>query len=173
MKFLIFITPRDFRDESLATVKMFLDRWKVAYAISSYSNTDCIGSHGAVCKLNLNTGKADVGDYDGVILIDGRGMDNPAVYDYRPLLDLMLKFNDKKKTIIAIENAVRIPARANVIKGKRIATPKDQEVKRVVILFHGVPSEEDMEISDNVISIRDHGQLAEPMQAVLKHLGVA
>ena len=173
MKFLIFITPHYFRDESLATVKLFLDKWNVGYSISSYSNKDCVGNHGAVCKLDLNTGKAQVEDFDGVILIDGKGIDSYKIYDFRPLLDLMLKFNDRKKPIVAIENSVMIPARANIIKDRKISTPGDQETKRTVMLFHGIPSDERLEISGNIISIRDHQRLEEPLQEVLKHLGVA
>jgi hypothetical protein len=173
MKFLIFITPHYFRDESLATVRLFLDKWNVGYSVSSYSNKDCVGNHGAVCRLDLNTGKAQVEDFDGVILIDGKGVDSYKIYDFRPLLDLMLKFNEKRKQIIAIENSVMIPARANIIKGRKIATLDDKEVKRTVMLFHGIPSEENLEISDNIISIRDHQHLEAPLQEVLRHLGIA
>ena len=172
MKFLIFITPHEFRDESLSTVRLFLDKWNIGYSISSYSNKDCIGSHGAVCKVDMNTGKAVADDFDGIILIDGKGIEAYKIYDFRPLLDLLMKFNDRKKTIIAIENTLKIPARANIVKGRKIAMLDDEEAKRLVQLFHGVLSEEKMEISGNLISIGDHRELESSMQTVLEHLGV-
>jgi len=170
---LIFITPHEFRDESLSTVRLFLDKWDVGYSISSYSNKDCVGSHGAICKPDINTGRARAEDFDGAVLIDGKGIDAYKIYDFRPLLDLMLRFNEMKKPIIAIENSVMIPARANIIKGRKISAPDDQEAKRTVALFHGLLSENNLEISENIISIRDHRDLEMPMQTILKHLGIA
>ena len=173
MKFLIFITPHEFRDESLSTVRLFLDKWNIGYSISSYSNKDCIGSHGQVCKVDMNTGKAKAEDFDGIILIDGKGIEAYKIYDFRPLLDLLMKFNERKKAIIAIENALKIPARANIIKGRKIAMPDDEEAKRLVQLFHGEPSGEKIEVSENIISIRDHRDLESSMQTVLDRLGVS
>jgi putative intracellular protease/amidase len=173
MKLLIFITPHEFRDESLSTVKLFFDKWDISYSISSYSNKDCIGSHGGVCRTDINTGKAQADDFDGVVLVDGKGIEAYKIYDFRPLLDLMTKFNDRKKPIIAIENAIKIPARANIIKGRKIAAPDDQEAKRLIELFHGVPTEEAIEISDNLMSIRSHLELEGAMQTVIARLGVA
>jgi putative intracellular protease/amidase len=173
MKLLIFITPHEFRDESLSTVRLFFDKWNVGYSISSYSNKDCVGSHGVVCKTDINTGKAQADDFDGVVLIDGKGIESYKIYDFRPLLDLMTKFNDRKKPIITIENSIKIPARANIIKGRKIAMPDDQESKRLVELFHGVPSEGAVEVADNLISIRSHQELEGAMQTVLARLGVA
>jgi putative intracellular protease/amidase len=141
--------------------------------VSSYSNKDCIGSHGQVCKVDMNTGKANAEDYDGIILIDGKGIEAYKIYDFRPLLDLLMKFNERKKMIVAIENALKIPARANVIKGRKIAMPDDEESKRLVQLFHGMPSEEKVEVSDNIISIRNHTDLESSMQKVLDKLGVS
>ena len=173
MKFLIFITPHEFRDESLSTVRLFLDKWGIGYSISSYSNKDCVGSHGATCKIDMNTGKAKAEDFDGVILVDGKGIEAYKIYDFRPLLDLLMKFNDRKKTIIAIENALKIPARANIVKGRKIAMPEDKETERLVLLFHGLPSKEKVEVSDNIISVRDHRDLESAMQTVIERLGVA
>jgi len=173
MKFLIFITPHEFRDESLSTVRLFLDKWNIGYSISSYSNKDCIGSHGQVCKVDMNTGKAKAEDFDGIILVDGKGIEAYKIYDFRPLLDLLMKFNEKKKTIIAIENALKIPARANIIKGRKIAMPDDEEAKRLVQLFHGIPSGEKVEVSENIISVRDHKDLESSMRTIVEHLGVA
>ena len=34
MRFLIFIPPKDFRDESLSMVKLFFDKWGIRYMIT-------------------------------------------------------------------------------------------------------------------------------------------
>ena len=173
MKLLIFVTPHEFRDESLNTVKLFLDKWNISYALTSYSNKDCVGSHGAICKLDMNTGKAHAEDFDGIVLIDGKGIEAYKIYDFRPLLDLLFKFNERKKPIIAIANSIKIPARANIIKDRKISMPEDKEAQRLVQLFHGVLSNERVEVSGNMISVSDSKDLVEGMQKIISILGVA
>src|SRR5438445_8231547 len=102
MKLLIFIAPREFKDETIATVKLFLDKWNVEHTISSYTHSDCVGSHGAVYQSQVHTGRVLTEDYDGIVLVDGKGVEMYKIYDHRPLLDLLLKFNERRKKIIAI-----------------------------------------------------------------------
>lgn len=172
MKLLILLSPKDFKDESMDTIKLFLDKWQVRYDIASYSTKDCVGYHGAVYKPSVNADSVSVSDYDGLMLIDGNGVELYKFYDYRPLLDLVMKFNNANKTIGAIGNAQKIIARANVIKDKRIATSPDEETKRLVILFHGVPSENDFEMSGNIFTVKKSANLQQAMQVVLSHFGV-
>ncbi|HUC38790.1 MAG TPA: DJ-1/PfpI family protein [Candidatus Acidoferrum sp.] len=172
MKFLIFIPPNDFKDESVATIKMFLDRWGVGYQITSYSTKECIGTHGASYRADINTNKVEASEYDGIILVDGAGVEAYKLPEFRPLLDVAMKFNNSKKYVAAIGNATKILARANIIKGKKLALPEDQETKRTVLLFHGVPSEKGFEIDGNIITIKDSSALEESMNPILEHLGV-
>jgi protease I len=172
MKFLLFVAPKDFKDETLATIRTFFDRWKVDYQITSYSNKECVGYHGAVCKPDINAAKVNPSDYDGLILIDGRGLEDYKLFEYRPLLDTVMLFDQHKKIIGAVNNAIKIVARANIIKDKKISTPNEEETKRLVMLFHGVPSEESIEISGNIITVRDSRGLETPLRALLEHVGV-
>jgi hypothetical protein len=127
--------------------------------------------HGAVYYPSIHTSKVFGDEYDGIFLIDGAGIDEFKLFDYRPLLDLMIKMNDRKKFIVSINNAAKIPARANVIKDRRIATD-DKETIRLVTLFHGVPSNEPLEISGNIISIKGSNDIEDAMESVLTHMGV-
>lgn len=172
MKFLIFIPPNDFRDESLSTIRMFFDRWNVGYQVTSYSVKECIGMHGASCMPDINTNKVETSGYDGIIFIDGAGVDTYKLPEFRPLLDVILKFNNGNKYIGAVGNSVKVLAKANIIKGKKLAVPDDAEVKKVVQLFHGVPSDKSMEIDGNIITIRDSKALEESLNPILEHLGV-
>lgn len=171
MKFLIFIPPSDFRDESISLIKLFFDKWGVSYAITSYTSNACTGTHGAVYRPDIHASKVYTQNYDGIVLIDGNGVDTYKLYDYRPLLDLMLKFNDSSKTIIGISNAVKIPARANIIREKKLSTD-DKEAVRLINLFHGVPSDKEFEIAGNLITIRKSSDIEESMLKILEHLGV-
>lgn len=171
MKLLIFITPKEFRDESIARFKLFLDRWGVDNKITSYSKKECVGNHGAVYTPDINTGRVYVDDYDGIVLVDGKGVDTYKIYDYRPLLELLSSFDAKRKAIIAVGNAVRIPARANIIKNKKV-TVSDDETKRLVQLFHGIPSEEGLEIADNLVTVSSYIEIDSVMPQILQHIGV-
>ena len=66
MKFLIFVPPKDFRDESLSIIKLFFDKWGINYKITSYTTSDCVGTHGAIYKTDVHTSHVDSGDYDGI-----------------------------------------------------------------------------------------------------------
>jgi hypothetical protein len=172
MKFLIFIPPKDFKDESVAALKLFFDRWGVDYQITSYSTKECIGYHGAIYKPDINTNKIDESQYNGIIIVDGKGIDSYKIYEFRPFLDIILRFNRDKKYIGAMGNAIKILAKANIIKDRKISTPEDQETKRAVSLFHGTPSENDIEIDGNIITIKDTRNMESSIQKVLEHIGV-
>jgi hypothetical protein len=170
MRFLIFIPPKDFRDESLSMVKLFFDKWGIRYMVTSYSSADAVGLHGAVVRPDINTSRVNYEEYDGIVLIDGTGSDDYKLYDYRPLLDLMLMLNQKKRYIISINNTAKIPARANIVNNVRISTD-DEESKRLVRLFHGVPSEKPFEMNGNLITIRNSKDIEESMQVILERIG--
>ncbi len=172
MKMLIFIAPNDYREETLEKVRLILDKWGVKYSVSSYSKKECRGYHGAVCVPDINTNSVSTGDYDGLIIVDGKGMDAYKLYDFRPLLDLVLKFNASKKQVCAIGNSIKVLARANVVRGIKVATPDDEEAKRLVLLFHGIPSQEGYEISENVSTIRDSDKIDMAMLEILSRAGV-
>ena len=172
MKFLVFIAPNNYKDETLSMVRMFFDKWGVQYSISSYSTKPCVGAHGATVNPDINSAKVSAGDYDGIVLVDGKGIDDYKLFEYRPLLDLLLQFNERKKLVCAVDSAIKIVARANIIKGRNVATPQDEEAKRVVQLFHGTPTDKGVEISGNVVTIRSSQNMEGPMQELLKHIGV-
>ncbi len=172
MKFLIFIPQKDFRDETVSMLKLFFDKWDVGYQITSFTTKECMGSHGAVYTPTLHTGKASAADFDGIVLVDGKGVDEYRLYEYRPLLDILLQFSIKNKKVAGIGNAIKALARANIIKDKKISMPRDEEARRMVLLFHGVASQNAAEISGNIVTIGDSANLERAMQEVLGGLGV-
>lgn len=172
MKMLIFIAPNDYREETLEKVRLILDKRDVKYSVSSYSKKECRGYHGAVCMPDVNTNSVSTRDYDGLIIIDGKGIDTYKLYDFRPLLDIVLKFSASKKQVCAIGNSIKVLARANVVRGIKVATPDDEEAKRLVLLFHGIPSQEECEISENVSTIRDSNKMDAAMLKILSRAGV-
>ena len=170
MRFLVFIAPNNYRDETVSLLKVFFERWKVDYDITSYSKKECIGAHGAVCKPSVNTNTVSAANYDGIVLVDGSGIDEYKLYEYRPLLDLLLQFNSQNKIIGAVNNSIKIVARANIINGKKVALPQDEETKRAVLLFHGIPTDSNVEISGNIVTMKG-SMLEGPVQELLQKAG--
>ena len=172
MKMLIFIPPIDFREESLSMLKLFFDRWGISYKTTSYTRAECRGKHGARVKPDIHTGEADVHDYDGLVFIDGEGIDTSKLYEFRPLLDLAMIFDRASKQVWSIGNATKIIARANIIKGKEIAIPRNEEVLKLVRLFHGEPSKENYKISGNIITIGSSVNLEASMDSLFSDLKI-
>ncbi len=172
MEFLIFIPPNDFKDESVSVLKMFFERWGIKPVITSYSTKECVGAHGARYMPDINANKIDPAKYSGIALIDGPGVETYKLQEFRPFFDVLNKFNSLHKYIIAIGNAQKIAAKANVIKGKKIAAPEDKETQRVVQLFHGAISGNDSEIDGNIISFKGSAAIEGSMHSVLEHMGV-
>ena len=153
MKVAMLIPPKDFRDESVSAMKMMFDKWGVQTVITSYSTHDCVGSHGAVYTPGLNSARISPEDCDALLLIDGSGVDSYKLYDFRPLLDTVKLFSMRGKTIAAMGNAIKVVARANVISGVKTALPRDEEARRLVILYHGVVSKESMEFDRGIATL--------------------
>ena len=172
MKLLIFISPNDYKDETLERLKLILGKWGVKYFVSSYSKKECKGYHGATCMPDINTNSANTEDYDGFIIVDGKGIDSYKLYDFRPLLDLVLRFSAAKKQVCAIGNSVKVLARANIIKGMKVSTPDEEEAKRLVLLFHGIPTQEAYEMSGNILTIKDSNNMDSAIMEILSHAGV-
>lgn len=172
MRFLVFVTPTDFHDETLRTVNMFFDKWGVEHQTASYSTRECRGSHGMVCRPGVNASKASVFGYDALLIVDGPGIDSYKMYDYRPLLDMVYSFNSNGKFVCAIGNAIKVVARSNIVKGKRISMPGDASVKSMVLLFHGIPTQSAVEAQGNVCTVGNPAGLEEAMPEMLSHVGI-
>lgn len=172
MRCLVFIAPREFRDETLSTVQMFFSKWGIEGITTSYSDKECSGSHGSVCRPGINAAKVTSQGYDSLLITDGTGIETYKLYDYRPLLDMIFNFHHDRKPICAIGNGVKALARANVIKDRKIAVPNDQSTKSLVLLFRGLPSQEEMEMQDNICTIRDASVLESAMPRWISSLGV-
>lgn len=171
MKVAILVPPKDFKDESLSNLKLMLDKWGVGLVLTSYSTHELVGYHGAVYNADINAAKIAPGDFDALILVDGKGVDEYKLYDFRQLLDTVKLFYEKKKIVAAIGNSMKIIARANIISGVKIATPKDEETSRLVILYHGIPSKEELEFDKNILTLSNNDKIINFSDLLLKKLG--
>ncbi len=167
----ILIPPKDFKDESVSAAKNMLEKWGIETVITSYSTKECRGYHGAVYMPKLNAGRMKSSDFDGILLIDGVGVDSYKLYDFRPLLDTISVFANTGKIVAGISNAIKIMARANIISDLKIAVPKDEEAKRLVQLYHGKASENYIEEQKNILTLSDSEKVDQLSEMIVKKLG--
>ena len=66
---------------------------------------------------------------------------------------------------------MKIIARANIISGVKIAAPKDEETSRLVILYHGTPSKEELEFDKNILTLSNNDKIINFSDLLLKKLG--
>ncbi len=165
------IPPKDFKDESVSKAKLMFEKWGISVTITSYSTHDCIGYHGAVYRPDMNAARIDPNDFDALLLVDGKGVDDYKLYDFRPLLDTVKLFQMKNKPIAAVNNAIKIVARANIISNVKIAMPKDEESRRLIILYHGAQSKNEMEDDKNIMTLSNPDKIYDFADMIVGKLG--
>jgi putative intracellular protease/amidase len=165
------IPPKDFRDESVSSLKNMLEKWGIEVVLASYSKKECVGSHGAVYSKFLNAGHIKSADYDAIILIDGAGIESYKLYDFRPLLETVSSFANTGKMIVGINNGIKIMARANVVSDIRVAAPNNQAIKDMIRLYHGKLSENYLEDQRNIVTLSDPERIDRLSDLLLHRLG--
>ena len=172
MRVVMLIPPKDFRDESVSSIKNTLEKWGVEVVLASYSTKECVGSHGAVYSRFTNAGRIKGNDFDAIILADGPGVESYRLYDFRPLLEVISSFANRGKIIVGINNAIKIIARSNIISEIKVAAPKDPSIRDVIRLYHGKASENYLEDQKNIITLSDPEREDVLSELMLKKLGV-
>jgi putative intracellular protease/amidase len=166
MKVAIVLAPRDFRDETLSQLKLFFAKKDVEVKLASTSLKQCSGAHGAVAKPELEIDAMNPLDFDAVLVADGPGVDSMKLFDHRPLLDLVKLFKEANKAVVGIGNGIKVVARANIIKDKRIALA-DADTKKLIELYRGKPVEEHVVRDGNIITAAGNDFIPELVSAML------
>jgi 4-methyl-5(b-hydroxyethyl)-thiazole monophosphate biosynthesis len=146
------ILGRDFEDiEALAFIDV-LRRAKVSLDLYGVGG-DMITSRSNVVykteKVFLNEKDIDIGKYDGILLPGGPGVD--VLAKNTPLLKVIKKFYEAKKTVFAICAAPYLLDCAGILAGKRFTCYPGTEIKS------GKPLAERVVIDNNIITSQGVG----------------
>ncbi|MDE1767840.1 MAG: DJ-1/PfpI family protein [Candidatus Micrarchaeota archaeon] len=171
MRVAILIAPKDFKDESVSNAKLLFQKWNIEAVITSYSTKECVGYHGAIYKPDINAAKLDPQNFDALFLVDGKGVEEYKLYDFRALLETVKQFSINKKPIAAINNAIKIVARANIVSNVKIATPQDSEIQRLVALYHGTASRNEIEDDKGILTLSNPEKIYEFADLLVSKLG--
>ncbi|MDE1855774.1 MAG: DJ-1/PfpI family protein [Candidatus Micrarchaeota archaeon] len=174
MKALIIVPPKDFRDETVKMSILILGKWGVKPVIASYTKDlrECVGAHGAVYKPELNATKLTSEGFDALILADGPGVDTYKLNDFRPLLDLIKDFITNNKIVGAMGNSVKVVARANVISDRAISAPKDDEISRLIRIYRGKESQNEMQYDKHLLTAKSNAAMEQFLNTMLEKMGV-
>jgi putative intracellular protease/amidase len=171
MKVAILIAPRDFKDETVSSLELFLGKKDIESALASLTLKECKGCHGATVKPKIEARELEPSAYDVLLIADGPGVDTLRLFDQRPLLDLIKVFHDSKKIIVGVGNGIKVVARANIIKDTKIAKTGDEEVEKLVRLYRGVPTDDAIVFDNKVLTLADSDQIAELAKMLEGSLG--
>ncbi|MGC8538594.1 MAG: DJ-1/PfpI family protein [Candidatus Micrarchaeia archaeon] len=172
MKAVIIIPPKDFKDETLSAALDMLQKWGITPTIASYTSGECVGYHGAVYKPDINAARIKAEDYNMLILVDGTGIESYKLYDFRPLLDLVHEFSYQKRLIVAISNAAKILARSNIIANIKLSIPGDDETNRLVRLYKGIVSDNEIEFDNNIMTVAKSDDARQAFAVLIEKLGL-
>lgn len=173
MDIIVVIPPNEFKDETVSQLCTTLDKWKIKYSIASTSLNSAKGTHGAILQPKIKINDISTEDYDGIILLNGTGIEEYKLYDSRVLIDLIKHFNDNQKLIAGIGNSLKIIARSNIISNKKICLIKDSETMRYVTLFKGIITENELEHDKNLITASNSEKATEFSKLIVEALGLS
>ncbi|MEM3839111.1 MAG: DJ-1/PfpI family protein [Candidatus Micrarchaeaceae archaeon] len=171
MKVAIVIPQNGFKDESLKAISEMLEKWNVEAVIASVSNEKAVGYHGAVAVPKIKIDSLRSNDFNAIVLIGGPGVERYSLYDFRPLLDILKHFSMNGKVVAGIDNAIKIIARANIIAGVKVAAPKDEDARRLAVLYKGILTNSYIELDKNVLTLNDPERSEELADRLLAKLG--
>ncbi|MDD3481226.1 MAG: DJ-1/PfpI family protein [Patescibacteria group bacterium] len=117
-KVLVVIPHDRFRDEEYLAVVDALKSSGHDFQIGSSHHTEAQGHFGLIVNPDVNVGFVEPGDYDAVIFIGGRGIEE--YINESTVINLIRNFSYERKLIGAIGMAVELLVYAGIIVGKKI-----------------------------------------------------
>ncbi|MGB9703112.1 MAG: DJ-1/PfpI family protein [Candidatus Micrarchaeia archaeon] len=168
-KALIVIAPKDFRDEELNYVRTILQKNGVETKVTSFTNKECYGEHGAVLRPEIKAEEINPKEFDGIIIIGGEGVEELRMDSFLPLLNLLKQFEEEKKLIAAFSEGVSVILKANIVKEKRVAI-QSESLREMVEKYKGIPTSQAFVESANLITATKAAFVSEVAKRIAQRL---
>jgi protease I len=162
---LLILPSQNFNEEEYLVACDSLQKAGIKIFIASDSNFLCVGSNGLKVKNDVHFYNIHETNFNGLILIGGKGMRN---YWNEPLLhSIVQKFAKNKKTVGAICSAPIILAKAGVLTECSTCYPDDKpELEKLGIGY----KDQSVVASKKIITAKDPASTKEFMKAFLYEL---
>jgi protease I len=153
-KVLIVIAPRNFRDEELTEPINYLGRAGITSEVISTSRGLAVGMLGGEMLIertitDMNDG--DITGYSGIIIVGGGGAPE-YLWNNRPLLELIRKFDLQGSIVSAICLAPAVLGQAGVLSGKTATVWNDDQAIEEVRKGGGIFKSEPVVVDGRIIT---------------------
>lgn len=120
----LIVVPHDrFRDEEFEITSRLLRSSGHEVEIGSSHHTEAKGHFGMILKPDVNIDFVETDDYDALVFIGGRGVEE--YFSQSSIHNLIRNFYHQRKIVCAIGLAVELFVYAGIITGKKVACHPD------------------------------------------------
>ncbi len=147
-KILFLIPPENFRDEELVKIKKVLEKEGVETEVVSTAVGKAVGMLGAEEEVKKSVYEIKPKEYEALVIPGGIGIS--LISEDKKIHNLIKKFFDRKKPVVALSNGILLLIKADVLENKKISAQGiDEEVLKKKKLKL---SENEIEIDENLIT---------------------
>lgn len=168
MSKVLIVIPHDrFRDEEYEAISKALKNAGHEVMVGSSHHTEAQGHFGMIVKPDVNIGFVEPKDYDAVIFIGGRGVEEYITNS--EILNLVRNIFYERRLLAAIGMAVEILAYAGILTSKKVTcdTSIIDKIQSVGAYYTGLGVEQDGEIVTG-LGYKDSAEFAEVLIKALE-----
>ncbi|MCW3135428.1 MAG: DJ-1/PfpI family protein [Canidatus Methanoxibalbensis ujae] len=151
---LMVIAPEDFRDEELFEPKEIFEKKGAEVTIASTTTEMAKGMFGRTIKPDLRISDVNVEDYDAIVIVGGAGS-KEYLWDDKELRAMVKEAYNKNKVLAAICLSPVVLAKAGILDGKKATVFPHKEAIDELKKNGAYYVDENVVVSDNVITGRD------------------
>lgn len=169
-KILMVIAPQGFRDEELFVPKEEFEKVLAQVTVASIKKGEAKGMLGKIYDVKTTIDEISYEEYNAIVIVGGIGSPK-YLWNNSNLIELVKKFNDKKKVIGAICLSPTVLAQADILKDRN-ATVYITEESKQEFLNHGVKLiNKNVVIDGNIVTANGPESAKEFALNIIKLLG--
>ncbi|WP_321431139.1 DJ-1/PfpI family protein [uncultured Methanolobus sp.] len=168
-KILMVVAQEGFRDEEFFEPREIFEDAGITITIASKTINEATGVLGRSVKPDIEIDKANIMDYDAIVISGGPGS-RKLLWPDKNLRELVRDAFEQEKVVAAICISPVVLARAGVLEDKKATVFKDSESIKELKKGGAVYEDEDVIIFDNVVTGRDPASAEAFGEAVVETL---
>ncbi|TGC09374.1 DJ-1/PfpI family protein [Methanolobus halotolerans] len=168
-KILMVVAQRNFRDEEFFEPREIFEDMYIDVTVASNSTEDAEGTLGRKIKPDISIDDAIAANYDAIVIAGGGGS-REYLWSNEKLHELVRNAIEHEKVVAAICISPVVLAKAGILKDRRATVFKDAACIKELKNCKAVYEDEDVIISDNVVTGRDPKCAEKFGEAVLEAL---
>lgn len=168
-KILMVIAQKNFRDEEFLEPREIFEDMDMDVTVASNSTDEAEGVLGRKIKPDISIDKAIAADYDAIVIVGGGGS-REYLWSNEKLHGLIRDAIEHEKVVAAICVSPVVLAKAGVLADRKATVFKDNACIKELKSCKAVYEDEDVIISDNIVTGRDPKCAEKFGEAVLEAL---